>query len=154
MTKSGKRPIKPQVTVKLKSNDRKKLKQLVTKGTGKAREIKRANILLMSDKQMTPKEISESLDSNKKTIQTIKERYLTGGVDAALYDKPRSGAPKLFDGKTRAKLTALACTKAPDGHSQWTLRLLSNKAVELDFVDTISHTQMSRILKKTKSSLI
>ena len=77
--KITKRPIKPAVTIRLKANDRKKLKEIVNKGTAKARQIKRAHLLLMSDKQKPPKEVSEFLGANKKTIQTIKERYLDGG---------------------------------------------------------------------------
>ena len=153
LDKKIKRPIKPAVTVSLKVSDRKKLKSIVNKGTAKARQIKRAHILLMSDKKKTPKEVSESLEVHKKTIQTIKERYLKGGLDSALYDKPRPGAPTRFNGKSRASLTALACSEAPEGHSQWSLRLLSDKAVELGIVDDISFKHMSRILKKTKSSL-
>ena len=146
----AKRTIKAPITMKLKPNERKKLKELVTKGSAKAREIRRANVLLMSNKKKTPKEISETLDINKRTIQNIKERYLEGGIDNALYDKPRPGAPTIFDGKMRAKLTSLACSKAPKGYAQWSLRLLADKAVELGIVDEISHNHVGLILKKTK----
>ena len=67
----AKRTIKAPITMKLKPNERKKLKELVTKGSAKAREIRRANVLLMSNKKKTPKEISETLDINKRTIQNI-----------------------------------------------------------------------------------
>ena len=87
-----KRNIKKPVTIKLKSNEKKRLKKLLNKGSAKAREIRRANILLMSNKGRTPKEISETLEVNKRTIQNIKENYLQDGIDNALYDKPRPGA--------------------------------------------------------------
>ena len=104
----------------------------------------------MSDMNKAPKEISQSLEVNKKTIQNIKEKYLESGIDNALYDKPRPGAPTRFNGKARAKLTSLACTKAPKGYAKWSLRLLANRAVELGIVDEISHKHIARILKKTQ----
>ena len=72
----------------------------------------------------------------------------------ALSEKPRPGAPVKFAGRVRAKLTALACTEAPEGHAKWSLRLLSDKAVELGFVDEISHSSVGMVLKKTRSSPI
>ena len=143
---------KEPVTIRLKSKERGMLKKFVNKGSAKAREIKRANILLLSDKKRAPKEIHEFLGVGKRTIQMVKERYLDGGLDKALYERPRPGAPVKFTGKVKAKLTALACTKAPKGYERWSLRLLFNRAVELGFVEGISRNQLSLILKKTRSS--
>ena len=143
---------KELVSIRLKSKERMMLKKFVNKGSAKAREIKRANILLLSDKKRAPKEIHEFLGVGKRTIQMVKERYLDGGLDKALYERPRPGAPVKFTGKVKAKLTALACTKAPKGYERWSLRLLSNRAVELGFVEGISRNQLSLILKKTRSS--
>ena len=69
-----------------------------------------------------------------------------------LHDKPRSGRPIEIDGGQRAKVTALACSDAPTGHSRWALRLLADKAVELGYCEHLSHTQVKTILKKTPSS--
>jgi hypothetical protein len=66
-----------------------------------------------------------------------------------LYDAPRSGRPIVIDGAQRAKVTALACSDAPEGHDRWTLRLLAEKVVEAGFCETISHTMVGTILKKT-----
>lgn len=66
-----------------------------------------------------------------------------------LHDKARSGRPIVIDGKQRAKVTALACSAAPEGHARWGLRLLADKVVELGYCDSISHTQVGNILKKT-----
>ncbi len=74
---------------------------------------------------------------------------MADGLDAAVSDKPRSGKPATIDGTARAKITALACSAAPDGHARWTLRLLADKAVALGFVDAISHTTVGEVLKKT-----
>lgn len=83
------------------------------------------------------------------TVFNIKRRYLSGSLDAALYDRPRSGTPRKIDGAARAKITALACSKAPDGHARWTLRLLADKAVEFGFCASISHETVKEVLKKT-----
>jgi hypothetical protein len=66
-----------------------------------------------------------------------------------LHDAPRSGRPIVIDGVQRAKITALACSDAPEGHDRWTLRLLAEKVVEHGFCDTISHTMVGNVLKKT-----
>ncbi len=94
--------------------------------------------------------IADTLGLSVATVYNIKRRYLTTGLDAALTDKPRSGKPASVDGTARAKITALACSTAPDGHARWTLRLLADKAVELGFVEDISHTTVRQILKKTR----
>ena len=69
-----------------------------------------------------------------------------------LFDKPRSGRPIEIDGQARAKVTALACSEPPEGHSHWDLRLLADKAVELGYCEHLSHTYAGSILKKTTSS--
>ena len=86
------------------------------------------------------------------TVFNIKRRYLAAGLKAALHDQPRSGKPCQIDGMARARITALACSTAPDGHARWTLRLLADKAVELGFCDHISHSTVQEVLKKTVSN--
>ena len=146
--------MKSMVTIKLKKKDKLSLESLVKRGSNKARVFTRAQALLQSHGGKTPTEICESLGIKAlRTVQNIKERYLSGGLDMALYDRPRPGAPTKFEGKHRAELTALACTEAPEGHSQWSLSLLADKAVELNIVEEISPAHFGRILKKTKSNL-
>lgn len=86
-----------------------------------------------------------------QTASTWAQKYGENGLEF-LTDKPRPGRPKEIDGITRAQITALACSDAPEGYSQWSLRLLAEKVVELEYIDTISHTEIGRILKKTNSS--
>lgn len=145
--------MKTMVKMKLRKKDLTSLKSLIKSGSNKARVLSRARVLLLSHAGKTPTEICEHLDIKAlRTVQNIKERYLSGGLDQALYDRPRPGAPTKFEGKHRAELTALACTEAPEGHSRWTLRLLADKAVELGLVEEISHNHVGEILKKTKLS--
>jgi transposase len=85
------------------------------------------------------------------TLSTLADQYRENGLQA-LYDRPRSGRPVKIDGEQRAKITALACSTPPEGHAEWSLRLLADKVVELDFCEQISHTHVRTILKKTSSS--
>jgi len=136
---------------KLKKKELDQLQLLIRKGSAKARVITRARVLLLLAKGKSPSFILESLDIKAfRTIHNIKKRYFEGGLENSLYDKPRPGAPTLFDGKHRAEITALACTDAPEGHARWSLSLLADKAVELNIVENISRAHVGRILKKTK----
>lgn len=137
-------------TIKLKLKEKSLLKGIVSKGKEKARKITRCRILLLCHEGKKKKEIATMFGINANTVSNTCKRYLEEGLDAAINEKPRPGAPTLFDGKLRAKITALACSVPPEGRSQWSLRLLSDKAVELCLVDTISHTEIHHILKKTK----
>jgi putative transposase len=136
--------------IKLKAKEIKVLKSIVSRGTEKARKITRCRILLLCNENNSKTTIASILSISPNTLSNTCRRYIEEGLESAINEKPRSGAPTLFDGKLRAKITALACSTPPAGHSQWSLRLLSDKAVELNLVDAISHTDIGRILKKTK----
>lgn len=96
--------------------------------------------------------IAEALQVAKSTVARIRGRYYQEGLESALKEKPRSGAPQKIDGRAKAELVTIACSKPPDGRSRWTLRLMADRAVELNVVDSISHTTIYRILKKMRSS--
>ena len=89
---------------------------------------------------------------NYNTVAGWRDRYAEHGLDAGLYDKPRSGRPIEIDGAARAKITALACTPAPEGHARWKLSMLAEKAVELEYCEHISGTHVGTLLKKTNSN--
>ena len=135
--------------VKLKTRERQTLKQLINKGEEKARKITRSRILLLADAGKTDTQIIEALSTARNTIRQVRQRYTEQGLEAALNEKGRPGAPKKYKGAQRAKITALACSEPPGGHCRWSLRLLADKAVELKFVDEISYITIDRILKKT-----
>lgn len=136
--------------IKLKAKEKTELKALTSKGTEQARKLTRCRILLLADSGRSSASISEALSISSKTVTNVCRRYSEEGLLAAINEKQRPGAPTIFDGKVRATITALACSKAPEGHSQWSLRLLADKAVELGIVDRISHNHVGEILKKTK----
>jgi transposase len=89
------------------------------------------------------------LTVSKATVYNIRRRYCTEGLQAALNDKPRPGAPKKLDGRGEARFTAIACSDPPLGRQRWTLRLLADKLVELELVDGISPATVRTLLKKT-----
>jgi len=139
--------------IKLTESDRLKLIELLSKGELKVRVHKRAMGLQMMDKGMTFQAIKEHLKISHISLSKWAQRYKTEGL-GLLYDKPRSGRPVGLSGQERAKVTALACSEPPQGYARWSLRLLSDRLVELDIVHSISHSEVGRILKKMNCSLI
>jgi len=138
--------------VRLKEEEREELHQYLRRGRSSARSLTRARILLFADEDRSDEEIIEALKVSRTTVNRIRKRYCQGGLDFALHEKPRSGAPPKIDGRIEAQLTLLACSDPPEGRSRWTLRLLADKLVELESVDSISHMSVHRLLKKTRSN--
>ncbi len=138
--------------LKLSNDERSSLTTILRRGTTPARVHTRARVLDLLHRRRPPVEIAATLGLSTQTIFNLKRRYLSGSLDAALYDRPRSGKPCKIDGAQRVKITALACSKAPTGHARWSLRLLADKAVELGFCESISHSTVQEVLKKTDSN--
>jgi len=138
--------------VKLTDIDRFYLEDLLSKGSLKVRVQKRAMGLQMLDKGMSYKEVASHLKTTNVTLSKWAAHYKSTGLNF-LKDKPRSGRPVGLSGEERAKVTALACSEAPEGYARWSLRLLSDRLVELQILDKISHTEVGRILKKMNYSL-
>ena len=137
--------------VELSTDELRSLKTLLRRGTSAARVQTRARVLDLLHRGQHPTSIAATLCLSLPTVFNIKRRYLEEGLDAALQDKPRSGKPRRIGAHARAKITALACSTAPEGHARWTLRLLADRAVKLGFVNSISHNAVKQILKKTVS---
>jgi transposase len=142
------------VGLSLTRNERRSLKMLFHSGQDQNRVQTRARILDLLDRQMAPAEIATFLSCAVGTVYNVRRRYEQEGLEAALREKPRSGRPVEIHGTQRAKLTALACSTAPAGHARWTLRLLVDKAVELGFVEHLSHNAVKEILKKQPPSAL
>lgn len=143
-----------QFLVQLSEQERHRLQQIVRSGKHKARKIARCRVLLLADGPTgkTDQEISDALNICLATIFNIRRRYSQEGLERAIGEAPRSGQPPKFKGRAAAKITAIACSKPPDGQARWTLRLLADRVVELKIVDSISHQSVSNILKKTNSN--
>jgi transposase len=134
--------------IKLTKPDREYLESIISKGKVAAKVFKRAMGLLELNRGKTLQEVAKTLAVDYNTVASWRDNYKKSGL-ACLKDAPRSGRPIEIDGNQRAKITALACSALPVGHGKWSLRLLADKIVELGEVETISHTQVSKILKKT-----
>jgi transposase len=135
--------------VELTAEDRKKLTELVAKGRPPARVAKRANILLMADGyQYTDTEICEALSTSTSTVFRVKRDFVKSGLEVALTEAPRQGRARKLDSGEEALLVSIACTKPPAGACRWTLRLLTDRIVELTDHEAISHETVRQRLKE------
>lgn len=134
--------------LQLNPADKAHLLELLGKGQQSSQAFKRATALLELDRGQTLVSIAATLHVTYKTVASWRDTYNTRGL-AMLKDQPRSGRPPAFSGEARAQITALACSAPPDGYGSWSLRLLADRAVELEFVEKISHSQVGLVLKKT-----
>lgn len=137
----------------LTETDHRYLTEFLEKGQAKARLMRRATALLLLHQGATFQAVADTFKTRHWTVSRWRNNYLKNGLDC-LFDQPRSGRPVEIDGAQRAKITALACAEAPLGRAKWSLRLLADKVVELEFCESISHTQVSNILKKTNFNRI
>lgn len=142
--------------VLLTPEQRRDLEKLVRSGNARARTQTKARILLLTDRSQggrrKDREIIEALGTSTCTIVRTRQAFCEQGLDAALHDKLRSGKPPKLTGDAEAKLTMIACSAPPDGRSRWTLRLLAEKMVELEYIDSISAVAIHKHLKKTNSN--
>ena len=142
-----------RMTFKLKTKDREFLTNLTKTGNRNSREFERAYILLALDKGKKHDEIEDFYNVSRITIWRVKRNYMDDGLTGAIYDEPRTGQPIKYDDKVKADIIALACSKAPEGRSRWTLRLLE-KTLKLEYcIETINRETIRLLLKKTNVNL-
>jgi len=134
--------------VELSDTDRAYLEALISKGELSAKVYRRALGLLELDRGQTYTAVSKILKVTIPTLSGWAAKYQESGLQV-LQDQPREGRPIEIDGEQRAKITALACSEPPEGYARWSLRLLADKAVELEYCEHISHAEVRKILKKT-----
>jgi transposase len=147
--------------VTLTADERQCLHALVSAGKGAALKLTRARILLKADAApggpaWTDVRIAEAIEVNRTTVEQVRQRFVEQGLDAALVRKKqaRPSRERKLDGAGEARLIALACSEPPLGRAGWTLRLLADRLVELEVVETISTETVRQTLKKTSSSRI
>lgn len=145
-------PGPPKHTVKLTEEQREQLRLLVSTGEHKARVIRRGHILLMSEKGKTDVQIADVFEVTAQTVYMTRRKFAEGGLENALFDKPRPPKDKLFDPKKEANLIALTCSEPPEGRERWTIRLLTEKVIERGILDDVSRETVRRTLKKTTSN--
>jgi hypothetical protein len=142
--------------VKLDKDERKELSQLVTKEKVAAKKRSHAQILLLADSgkhgpTWKDETIAEACQVTVRTVENIRKRLVLEGLESALNRKKqvRPSRQKILDGEKEAKVVALCCGSAPSGHARWTLRLLAERLVELEIVESVSHETVRQCLKKT-----
>ena len=145
--------------VTLTKDERELLSALSSKGENKSQKIVNSLILLGCDagefqtERSTNEEISRVLNISMRKIDRVKKRFVEEGLDVALNGRKSSRIyTKKADGDFEAHLIALSCNAPPEGFARWSLRLLADKVVTLDYIDSISHETIRRVLKKTKLS--
>lgn len=148
---------KHKYPVNLTKEERSKLGRQTLAGTISVRKLNRIKILMLADEaheqgRQTDQAIAEKLEVSPATVGRVRRRYAEAGVDVAINEQERSGRPPGISGVERASITALACSPPPDGYAHWSLRLLADKAVELELVERISFSAVGKILKKTLSN--
>ena len=153
--------MKPRYRVTLTEQERQELEALTKTTKTNARQFLYARTLLLCDEgpegsAWNVADISEAMGVTPRTIEHLKKRFVEEGFTATLQRKPREKPPRavIFDGAFGARLTALACSEAPTGRRRWTVRLLAEKAVELNMTPSVSPMTVHRILKKTNLNLI
>ena len=146
-------------TVKLTKSEVEELMSIINKGSHTSQTFRTAYILLNCDEGMysekvTNEQISKVLKVGMRTVDRIKKKFIEEGFEACLDRRPTSRVyDRKTDGDLEAKLVALCCSEPPKGYSKWSLRLLADKMVELNYVESISHVTVSSVLKKTNLNL-
>jgi transposase len=136
--------------INLNDEEQHTLCEMTRKGKIKARQMKRAMILLKANEGLSDPQIMSALNVSRPCVERIRKRFVLGGLEKALNEDPRPGQRRKLDGRGEATLIATACSQVPEGHEHWTLRLLADKMVELEVVDSISYETIRRTLKKTR----
>jgi transposase len=134
--------------VALSTEERTTLAQLLRRGKAGTCKLTRARILLKADEGLSDAEIAAALHVGTATVGRTRQRFVEENL-GALNEHARPGAQRKLTGKQEAHVIAVACTPAPEGHAQWTLRLLADKVVELGLADAIAHETVRQVLKKT-----
>ena len=144
--------------VTLTPEERESLRGMLSRGKAAARKLAHARILLKADASdggpnWSDQAIAEGLEVGTATVERLRQQFVEEGLAAALERrKPAREYPRKLDGEGEAHLIALTCSQAPEGHARWTLRLLAEGMVQLEYVEAISKDTVQRVLKKTNSS--
>ena len=145
--------------VTLQADERTALETITRKGSHRSRKVINALILLNCDqgafnqRRLRGEDVAEVLKVSMRTLDRVKKRFVEEGLETLLNGRPSQRRyPRKADGDLEARLVALSCSEPPKGYSQWSLRLLADRAVELEYIESISYETVRRVLKKTKSN--
>ena len=136
--------------VRLSDAERGTLDGVVSKFKGSSQKVRRAQVLLKADgPAWTHAKIAEAFGCRTKTVENIRERFVTKGFDITLCGEKRPARAKLLDGRQEAQIIALRLGSPPPGFANWSLRLLAERVVTLEIAEAVSHETVRRTLKKT-----
>jgi transposase len=146
-----------KVAIRLTDSQRQILERYIKTGTHPSRLRIRAQILLKADEAgpdaWTDEQIAEHLETSRMTVQRVRQQFAAEGLDATLHRKKPTGRQyRKLDGQQEARLIAVACSPAPEGRARWTMKLLADRLVEMEVVESIDAATIWRTLKKTNSS--
>ncbi|MCC7189265.1 MAG: IS630 family transposase [Anaerolineales bacterium] len=134
--------------VTLKADEREKLCKLISSGTGKARTLAHARILLKADEHWSDAEISQALQVSIPTIERVRKQFVFAGFEASLQARRSKRIyRRKMDGEQEARLVAVACSAPPEGYARWSLRLLADRIVQMQIIDSISHETVRHVLE-------
>ena len=151
--------MKKKYVVTLTEVERHMLQEMLSRGKAAARKLAHARVLLKADASAggpawSDDAIAQGLEVGRATVERIRREFVEEGLQAALERrKSRREYQRALDGDGEAHLVAMACSRAPEGRSRWTLRLLAERMVQLEYVDQVSKDTVWRVLKKTNLSL-
>jgi transposase len=140
--------------VTLTEEERGELHKMVSSGRAAARRLTHARILLLADAGpegpcCTDQQIVKALEVGERTVSRVRRRLVEEGFEAAVNPRPRPRQPSKLEGEVETQLIALAKSDPPAGRGRWTLRLLADQMVQLEYIDGISHESVRKVLKKT-----
>ena len=154
----GEQTTNAKYVVRLTAEERAELEEVTRRGRVAATTVKHAWILLQADEGPSgaawpDRQIRDAYGVSWSTIARVRQKFVEGGVGAALVRKKAARPPtQKVDGEMEARLIALACSAPPEGEARWTLRLLADRMVQLEYADALSYETVRRVLKKTNSS--
>jgi putative transposase len=144
---------RPHKFIQLEQIEREFLQSLVRKGESRAIELNRAWMLLWNDANVKSNEIAQRLSMGYVTVTQTLKQYRDEGLESALYDAHRSGAPRKITPELEAHISSIACSKCAEGNAKWTIDLLKDEVIRLNITDSISRSSVHTVLKKVNLNL-
>ena len=142
---------KKKYIVKLSKSEKKELQTMISSGKHSAKKLLKARVLLKVNQGWNDQRIADSLDVTTRTLENMRKQFVEEGFNHFLKGRysQRTRFRKI-DGQKEAQLITIACSEAPEGHGRWSLRMLANEMVRLEYIDEVSHETVRQTLKKTK----
>jgi transposase len=138
--------------IKLTEEERAEVEGFIRRGKANARNVTRAHILLKSAEGWSIERLAKTFGVSEATVSNVRKRYREGGIERVLKDKVQPKRRRALSGAEEALVVAIACSPVPDGHDHWTLRMLRDKLVDLEVVESISAATIHSLLKKMNLS--